>query len=233
MFVPLLSAKLNFMNSKLLTVISILIFIICSSEAMSQDKKSVTGIVTSFKKFPLNKVKITSSKSGEVVYTDSEGKFSMQSFEKDALNISAEGFENKKIKVGKENTYVIDLPYKDNVTNFNDAISNGHISEYSLRQAINSAKLKNVKDYSHYSSIYELISNEIYNVRVANNVVYNKKVKSYDPNPKVLYVVDDKIVADISFVSPLYVKSVEFVDDVGATIYGSMGGNGVLKIYLK
>jgi hypothetical protein len=221
------------MKSKLLIVFSVLILLICNSEAMPQDKKSVTGIVTSFKKVPLNKVKITSSKSGEVVYTDSEGKFSMHSFEKDALNISAEGFENKKLKVGKENTYVIDLQYKDNVTNFNAAVSNKHISEDALRQAINSAKLKNVKDYSHYSSIYELISNEIYNVRVANNVVYNKKVKSYDPNPKVLYVVDDKIVTDISFVSPLYVKSVEFVDDVGATMYGSMGGNGVLKITLK
>lgn len=233
MFVPSPGYKKDLMKSKLLIVFSVLILLICSSEAMPQDKKSVTGIVTSFKKVPLNKVKITSSKSGEVVYTDSEGKFSMQSIEKDALNISAEGFENKKLKVGKENTYVIDLPYKDNPTNYNDAISNGHISEDALRQAINSAKLKNVKDYSHYSSIYELISNEIYYVRVTNNVVYNKKVKSFDPNPKVLYVVDDKIVADISFVSPLYVKSVEFIDDVGATMYGSMGGNGVLKIYLK
>jgi hypothetical protein len=204
-----------------------------NSEAISQDKKSVTGIVTSFKKLPLNKVKITSSKSGEIVYTDSEGKFSMQSFEKDALNISAKGFENKKIKIGKENTYVIDLQYKENGTNFNAAISNGHISEDALRQAINSDKLKNIEDYSHYNSVFELISNEIYSVRVANNVVYNKKVKSFDSNPKVLYVVDEKIVTDISFVSPLYVKSIEFIDDVGATMYGSMGANGVLKITLK
>jgi len=221
------------MNSKYLTVFSIFLLLISSLEAKTQENKSVTGIVTCFKNFPLNKVKITSSKSDEAVYTDSDGKFSVQSFEKDVLNISAEGFENKKIKVGKENTYVIDLQYKDNVTNFNAAVSNGHIPEDALRQAINSAKLKNVKDYSHYSSIYELISNEIYSVRVANNVVYNKKVKSFDSNPKVLYVVDDKIVTDISFVNPLYVKSVEFVDDVGATMYGSMGGNGVLKITLK
>jgi hypothetical protein len=233
LFIPSLLPKLLLMKSKLLTVFSILLILICSSEAKTQDKKPVTGIVTSFKTIPLNKVKITSAKSDEVVYTDSEGKFSMQSFEKDVLNISAEGFENKKIKVGKENTYVIDLQYKDNITNFNDAVSNHHITEDALRQAINSAKLKNVKDYSHYNSIYELISNEIYSVRVANNVVYNKKVKSFDPNPKVLYVVDDKIVTDISFVIPLYVKSIEFVDDVGATMYGSMGGNGVLKITLK
>jgi hypothetical protein len=221
------------MKSKLLIIFSILLFLICSIEAKTQDKKTVTGLITSFKKFPLNRAKITSSKSGVIVYTDSEGKFSLQSFEKDALTVSAAGFESKKIKVGKENAYVADLQYKDNVTNFNDAISNGHITEEALRQAINSQKLKNVKDYSVYSTIYELISSEIYNVRVTNNVVYNKKIRSFEQNPKVLYVVDDKIVSDISFVSPINVKSIEFIDDVGATMYGSMGGNGVLKIYLK
>jgi len=193
----------------------------------------VTGMVTSFKQIPLNKAKITSSKSGEVVYSDSQGRFSIKRIEKDLLIVSAAGFEDKKIKISKEDSFLIDLPYKDNVSNFNNAISNGHITEDALRQAVNSAKLKNMKDYSIYSSIYELISSEIYNVRVTNNVIYNRKVKSFDPNPKVLYVVDDKIVSDISFVTPNYVKSIEFIDDVGATMYGSMGGNGVLKITLK
>jgi hypothetical protein len=221
------------MNLKYFTVFSILILFLCGSEARSQDKKSVSGVVTSFKKFPLNLVRITSSKSGEVVYTDSQGKFNLQCIEKDVLTVYAEGFENRKIKIGKENAYLIDLPFHDNASNFNSAISNGHITEDALRKAINSANLKNAKDYSKYVSIYEAISVEIYNVRVTNNVVYNKKVRSFDPNPKVLYVVDDRIVTDISFVTPNNVKSIEFIDDVGATMYGSMGGNGVLKITLK
>jgi len=49
----------------------------------------------------------------------------------------------------------------------------------------------------------------------------------------VLLVVDEKIVRDISYVNPNYVKSIEFVEDVGATMYGSMAANGVLKITLK
>lgn len=221
------------MYSKHLTIFSILLMLLCISESKAQDNKSVSGMVTSFKKIPLNKAKIISSKSGEVVYTDSQGQFSIQRIEKDLLIVSAAGFEDKKIKISKENSFIIDLLYKDDVTNFNNAVNNGHITEDALRQAINSQKSKNVKDYSVYSSIYELISSEIYNVRVTSNVVYNKKVKSFEQNPKVLYVVDDKIVTDISFVSPMYVKSIEFIDDVGATMYGSMGGNGVLKIYLK
>ena len=52
-------------------------------------------------------------------------------------------------------------------------------------------------------------------------------------NPQVLLVVDDKIVSDISFIDTEYIRSIEFIDDVGTTLYGSMGANGVLKIYLK
>jgi hypothetical protein len=214
-------------------LLSILMFLVFTGEAKTQDKKSVTGIVTSFKKVPLNKVKVTTSKAGEVSYTDSQGQFSIQVTDKDALTFTAPGFEDRKIKISKESTYIIDLQYKDNKTNFNAAVSNGVISEDALNQGISAAKLKNVKDYSSYSSIYELISSELYEVRVTNNVVYNKKIKSFEQNPKVLYVVDDKIVNDISFVTPMYVRSIEFIDDVGATMYGSMGANGVLKIYLK
>jgi hypothetical protein len=221
------------MRTILLTIFSIILLLTCISEAKTQDKRQISGIITSFKQVPLNKVKISSSKTGEVVYSDPQGQFSLQSTEKDVLLVTASGFEERKIKTGKENTFVIDLLYKDNSTNFNNAVSNGHISEEDLTKAIETAKMKNVKDYSKYISIWELISSEIYNVRVTGNVVYNKKVKSFDSNPKVLYVVDDKIVPDISFVTPGYVRSIEFIDDVGATMYGSMGGNGVLKITLK
>jgi hypothetical protein len=221
------------MKSKLLYFFSVFILLVLTIEAKTQDTKSVTGIVTSFKQIPLKKAKITSSESGRSVYTDSLGRFGIQISDKDALVITADGFENKKIKITKKSIYIIDLTYKDNVTNFNNAVNNGHISEDILRKSINSAQVRNVKDYSKYASIYELIATEIYNVKVSNNVVYNKTVRSFDQNPKVLYVVDNKIVPDISFVSPIYVKSIEFVDDVGATMWGSMGANGVLIITLK
>jgi hypothetical protein len=70
-------------------------------------------------------------------------------------------------------------------------------------------------------------------VRVQGNTIVNTKRKSFDMNPQVLLVVDDKIVSDISFIDTEYIRSIEFIDDVGTTLYGSMGANGVLKIYLK
>jgi hypothetical protein len=58
-------------------------------------------------------------------------------------------------------------------------------------------------------------------------------MRSLDPSPPVLLVVDDKIVQDISFLDPSWVRSIELIDDVRTTMYGSMGANGVLRILLK
>jgi hypothetical protein len=221
------------MKSKLIRIISMFVFLIIGFEAVAQVMKPVSGIVTTFKLIPLNKVKVIAVKSGKVAYTDSKGWFVLQSFEKDILKVSASGFEDRKIRVGKQNIYTIDLTYKNNVNNFNAAITNGHITENTLKQAINSKQLKNVKDYSTYNSIYELISSEIYEVSVKGNTVYNKKIRSLSSSPQVLYVVDEKIVSDISFVVPADVKTIEFIDDVGTSMWGMQGANGVLKITLK
>lgn len=193
----------------------------------------VSGTVTFFKSIPLNKVKILALNSGESTYSDSLGRFNLNCLKKDALIISASGFEKKNLKVGKQDTYIINLAYKNNPTNFHEAVNNGHISENVLLKAINLGQQKKGKDYSTYSSIFELISSEIYDVRVTGSIVYNKKINSFNSNPQVLYVVDGKVVSDISFVAPADVKIIEFVDDVGATMWGMQGANGVLKITLK
>ena len=215
-----------------LPVIIIMLFLFFI-ESDGQDLRSVSGTVTSFKKIKLNNARISAEKSGEATITDSLGNFSIKCLSKDVLKVTASGFSDRKIKVGKESAYKIDLLYSDNVNNFEDAVGNGHISAEVLRNAIFEIESKNTKDYSNYKSIYELIASEIYEVSVNGTVILNKKIKSFDSTPEVLLVVDEKIVRDISFVNPNYVKSIEFVEDVGATMYGSMAANGVLKITLK
>jgi len=221
------------MKAKLWFIVSMLLVIVSMVEAKSPDKKPVTGIVTTSHKFPLNKVKVTSLKSGEVAYTDSIGRFSLNSLDKDVLTFTALGFESRKIKVGKQKTYLVDLLYKDNVANFTDAVNDGHISEDVLRKAISLNDLKKGKDYSTYNSIFELIASEIYDVRVNGTTIYNKKIRSFNSNPQVLYIVDDKVVSDITFVMPADVAKIEFIDDVGSSMWGVQGANGVLKITLK
>ena len=221
------------MKSKLFKGSLILIIPFITIVASAQELRSVSGIVTSFNHVPLNKARIVAVKSKEIVYTDSIGRFVLKCYNNDAITATASGFKSKRIKIGKPNIYTLDLLFEDKVSNFNDAVNNGHITENTLRRAIEESKLKNQKDYSKYHSIYELIANEIYDVTVKDNSVYNKKIRSFDLTPQVLYVVNGKVVSDISYVSPNDVKLIEFVDDVGSTLYGMQGANGVIKVTLK
>lgn len=221
------------MKTKSIVPVLLLASLLVNAGVNAQDMRTVSGVVTSFRSIPLNNAKVFAEKSGEVTLTDSSGTFSVNCNPKDILTVSASGFNVKKQKVRKESFYNIDLAYEDNVKNFNDAVSHGHISGEALKNAALNTGSKNVRDYSRYKSIYEAISSEIYNVRVNGTTILNTKVRSFDNTPEVLLVVDDKVVRDISYINPDYVKSIEFIDDVGATMYGAMGANGVIKITLK
>jgi hypothetical protein len=218
------------MKLNCLTLIVFSALVLCAS---GQEYTGYTGVVTTSGKFPLRKVKLQASKAGNVTYTDSSGFFSIQLADKDVLLVSAAGFHDRKLKTGKQKHVKIDMVFVDTDAGFNNAIAAGHISDTELKQAIEEKTRKTGKDYSKYTSIWELISSEIYDVKVQGTNVYLKQTRSMSSAPQVLYVVDDVIVADISHISPIYVKSIEFIDDVGATLYGSKGANGVLKIYLK
>jgi outer membrane receptor for ferrienterochelin and colicin len=41
------------------------------------------------------------------------------------------------------------------------------------------------------------------------------------------------IMSDISFITPINVKTIEYIDGVDASSYGSRGANGIIKITLK
>lgn len=221
------------MNSKPFYIISLLAVSILCATAGAQDTRTVTGIVTSFKQYPLGKARIVAEEKGTTVYTDSVGRFALECFTKDVIKVTASGFKSRSVKAGKQDVYQIDLLFEDNPGDFAAAVAGGHIAEKTLAYAIDEALKKSGKDYSKYNSIYELISSEVYQVTVKGNAVYNKAIRSMDSNPLVLFDVDGKLMSDVSYISPIYVKSIEFIDDVGATMYGSRGANGVLKITLK
>jgi hypothetical protein len=221
------------MKQKFIIITCILTIIVSGYYTEAQDFKITRGIVTAFNGIPLNNVTISALKSEDKAYTDSTGQFAIMTYNKDVLTISASGFAEEKIRIKKDKLYKINLVYQAKANSYNDAINNRHITESALKQAINPASSSKGKDYSKYENIYDLISSEIYNVRVKGTSVVNTRIRSFDSSPQVLYVVDDRIVSDISYILTDDVKSIEFIDDVGTTIYGMQGANGVLKITLK
>ena len=218
-------------------VICFFIIVLCQIQSLSlnaQEKKTVTGTVTTFKVIPLNKVRITASKSGEVVYSDSLGTFSINCTEKDVIKIFASGFDSKRVKTKKIDNPKFDLIYSNTNTSFKTAIKNGHISEELLEEAIVKYPLKGQKDYSKYLNIYEVISSEIPTVKVSGTSVETMKPSSFsDGSREVLYVVDGTIVDDLSYVVPGNLKAIRYIDGPAASQYGMRGGNGALVIELK
>jgi intergrase/recombinase len=221
------------MKTKLCTFFSIFIILLPVLKTEAQEVRTVSGVVTAFENTLLKKVKVSASKSGDVTATDSAGRYSLKVLKNDVITFSAAGFKEKIIKTGTQKLFKTDLTVNTDEASLKDAVSNGHISMETLQQKLKEQKQKNVRDFSKYTSIFELISNEVYEVRVIGTRVANKKVKSFDSSPQVLYVVNDKIVSDISYINPSYVSKIEFIDDVGASMWGMSGANGVLKITLK
>lgn len=210
-----------------------LLMLFSAGLAFAKETKNVSGIITTFRDYPLKNVKVFSLYSGNTVYSDSAGRFSIESYRNDMLVVTASGFFTTKLEIKKRDFYTVDLIYIDSDPNFLRATKGGYIEPVVLRKAIQESYQAGKSDYSKYGSIYQLISSEVYNVRVNGNTIVSTKMRSLDPNPRVLLVVDDKIVSDISFIDPNWVRSVELIDDVRATMYGSMGANGILRITLK
>ena len=182
---------------------------------------------------PLKNVEITTSKTDQITHTDSLGLFSISCSENDRLLFSAAGFDVEKVKFKDLKKPTIDLIYSNESNSFAEATKNGHISEEVLKSALTKYPLKGEKDYSRYNNIYDLIDTEIFNVNVNGNVVTTQKRTSFTASQEVLYVVDGRIVSDISFVVPINVKSIRYVDGPQAAIYGSRGANGAIEIKLR
>ena len=67
-------------------------------------------------------------------------------------------------------------------------------------------------------------------MRVEGPHVYTIKGQSFSLSAEVLYDVDGMILSDISFIMPVEVEKIEYIDDSGAAVaYGMRGANGVIK----
>ncbi len=216
---------------KFQVVLTIIIFSFLNVNA--QNSKIITGKVTTFGIIPLNNVQFIASKSGEVAYSDSLGLFSISCSEKDVIKIFASGFDGKRIKAKKYNHVSIDLVYSNNETSFAEATEKAHISKKRLELSIKKYPLKGEKNYARYTNIYELIKNEIHNVKVNGRSVTPMIPTSFGASQEVLYVVDGIIVSDISTVIPQNVKSIKYVDGPAASRYGVRGANGAIEIIMK
>jgi predicted glycoside hydrolase/deacetylase ChbG (UPF0249 family) len=119
------------------------------------------------------------------------------------------------------------------LVSYKDAADHKQFTSISSEKKNKNYSIKPVKEYTRYQDIYDLIRNEIYSVRVTGKNVYSNKTNSFSLSQQVLYDVDDVITSDISYITPVEVKSIEYLDGPSAAAYGVRGANGIIKITLR
>ncbi len=226
---------MNFPNIVTMKKITTILIGILLSAAVFAQNKVVYGQVTVYQNYPVKNVEIKAKKSKATITTDSLGQFSIVCHEKDVIQIKTKTFQSATRRVDPDtDSLYINLLFIDNKVNRQRAVGYGYINEEDLLYAVNNLTDEN-NDFCSYSNIFDLIRGRFSGVTISNNsVLIRGGNNSFTEGASVaLYVVDGQTTSSIDWISPCQIKSIDFLKDSNAAIYGTRGGNGVVVIQMK
>lgn len=221
--------------------IIIILIGISLSFSLSAQHRVVYGKVNLFENFYLKNIIVTAKKAGTQTLTDSLGNFAIVCNPKDVLEFKGITFykERKRVKQTVD-TVNVQMRFIEIPENVDLAIGYGYISKDRATHAYSYMNNKQ-ENFCSYSNIFELINGKCPGVRVMNQSNYPgteqeiiiRGKNSINLSNCALYVVDGVVVSHIAEISPCDVKSINFLKDAAASIYGSRGAGGVVLIETK
>lgn len=219
---------------------SIAIVVLClllAAPSIAQTRV-VKGKLTTFNEYPVQNVEVASKKAKSTVMTDSLGQFEIVCNEKDVIQIKAKVFQALNKKVDEDDDYITaNLVFHDSKKNREIATGLGYITHEQLTFAL--AHLSNENnDFCSYTNVMTLIKGKFPGVLIKNGAsgnegVYIRGDKSFYGSNEAVYVIDGVRVADISFVVPCEISSIDVLKDGGAALWGADAANGVVVIETK
>ena len=208
--------------------------LIITSATYAQNRV-VYGKLTAYNSFPVMNVEVTSKKAKATTMSDSLGNFSIVCLEKDVVMIKPKGFQtvNKKV-IKEEDTLHINLVFIDTQKNREFAVNSGYLTETNLNYAVAHLEEEN-NDYCKYTDIYTLLRAEGSGITVSNSGVITIRGgnTSFSGMDQALIIVDGQAQNSIDWIRPCIVRSIHILKGSDATIYGTIGGNGVVVITTK
>jgi len=209
--------------------------------SLSAQHRVVYGTVNVFGDMTLKNITVSAKKAGTETRTDSLGNFAIVCNQKDVLQFKAKTFCTIKRKVRPStDTVNVQMHFIEGPENVELAIGYGYISKEKATFA--QSMLNNEReDFCSYSNIFDLINGRCPGIVVNNTssfpgseqeIIIRGK-SSINLSSCALYVVDGVVVSQIGDISPCDVKSINFLKDASASIFGSRGGNGVVLIETK
>ncbi|MDP4282957.1 MAG: TonB-dependent receptor plug domain-containing protein [Bacteroidota bacterium] len=216
----------------LLTVTSLMLSI-----NLRAQERMVRGVVTTFDSIPLIGASVIAQNTKQEVLTDSLGNFSIRCKNNDKLKVSAHGFYNQDVKLtGKIKFAAINLKLKPGEKEREFAIGYGHVADTDRLNSVTDIN-KNDFDFSNYHNILDLIKARCPGVYVYDNAyIVSRGINSINTRDNSTLVLVNGIpytVPNLKSIAPSQVKSIDYIKDAGAAIYGARGANGVILIELK
>lgn len=218
--------------------IMIILIAISFSFSLSAQQRAVSGRVTLIDSIYLSNIKVTAKKAGTKTLTDSLGYFAIVCNQSDVLEFTGETFYKLRKRVKPTvDTVNIQMQFTESPENVEIAVGYGYISKKDAASAISILNNKQ-DDFCSYSDIFELIEGKCPGISVssqgndagAEQEIIIRGQSSFSSSSGALYVVDGLTVNDIRSIVPCDVKSISFLKDGAAAIYGSKGGGGVVII---
>jgi TonB-dependent SusC/RagA subfamily outer membrane receptor len=206
--------------------------------SLSAQHRVVYGTVNVFGDMTLKNIAVSAKNAGTETRTDSLGNFAIVCNQKDVLQFKAKTFCTVKKRVKPSiDTVNVQMRFIEGPDNVELAIGYGYITKDKATFAQSMLNNKR-EDFCSYSNIFDLINGKCPGVIVNNTsnfpgseqeIIIRGK-NSINLSSCALYVVDGIVVSHIGDLSPCDVKSINFLKDASASIYGSRGGNGVVLI---
>lgn len=220
-------------RSILLPIIAILFSVVM----VQSQEKTVYGLTTMFDSISISGATVEVQSSGEIVLSDSLGKFVVKcNPKKDKLKITANGFYTEKVKLTEKTRLVaVNLRLKPGEDNLEHAIGFGHVSEKDRIAAVASLDKDDV-DFSLYSNMTDLIRARLAGVQVINNeLVIRGRSTTTEGGDEVLILIDGRQANynTLKMIHPMQVKNISVIKDASAAIYGARAANGVLIVETK
>ncbi len=222
------------------TTAIIFVCLLLALPAFSQTRV-VKGKITSFNRYPVQNVEVTSKKTKTSVKTDSLGQFELVCNKKDVIVVKAKVFAPFSTRVTPKDDFVsANLIFSDSKKNREMAAGLGYMKPEELSYALEHLTDEN-NNFCNFSDVFILLKTNYPEITVmsgsggAAKGVYLRGQKSMNSemNNEAVYEVDGMIVTDISFLNPCEIRSIKIMKSGGTAVYGTQAVNGVLIIKTK
>lgn len=216
-----------------------------SSPAFSQKNTKelmpVKGTVTAFNHFSVMNAEVVSKKTKTTTLTDSSGRFEIMAPAGDQLTFKANGFEDNRRKLQKENEPLeVNMIFQDSKKNEEIAVAYGHIRKEDLTYALEHYTDLN-NDFTKYTSMEQLLQTELVGSQVMmQGGALKVFLRGSDTTAGVggfehaaLFVLDGVPTDRIDHLNPKDIKSVTLLKGSEANMYGSRAAYGAVLIETK